>query len=688
MTKTILLGGYDAKSCPEKVRKTYAEEYLGIELDPIPSGDAARMAAGVEFETTIGTLWAKAAGKLFAAVDQCDRTDASKKRREKQTSALLAEPGRIQVIWNARLAPQAKTNRTGEPDALVRVGTNDDGMPVWAPVDVKDHRELEGTRGGRKWPVSQFATPADRVITDIGDGTPQKVDAMQLAHYHRMLEKLGYAGAPIGGVIGRGGHIVWHDLSAPLYRHSELGTISALDYYDHEFAWRLSVAQGALNGESLVGPEWKSECGSCQFRTTCHDELKIELDHITLLPGITPDRAKAHYALGNTTTASLATLDHATARVVDAKLDVPSLIAIARSNAASATVDDIYTDGDAKALKSLGFATAGSVAALDDNTAQYSGIGVWQLADSIDQARVAKVGKVHLARGVQYVKLERTAIEEDIDIEDSNGYVYLIGVRTTGRKSVRTKAGADTKFRNEYNAFVNWDETPEGEARVFAEFWAHVQGMRAYAKAKRYGYRLYHYSKHEPSSFKALAIRHSGRPGVPTLDEVIAFFEHKDIIDMYPTLSTQLVWPTESTGLKELAKWVRFSWRDSDPGGGNSLAWYDEAVAHEEEFIREENRQRLLAYNEDDVAAQCAIRDWLSRLGESRTPGDKLPHVEVLDRRFRRTLRSNPAPRPKRAATADNLVARRRGPSAALATVPKTVRKSRSTKKVAVPTGA
>ena len=662
MTKLIILGGYDAKSCSEKVRKTYAPEYQGIELDPIPVGDAARMAAGVTFESKVGETWLAAAGDLITAVDACDRTPESKLHRERQTAELMANPGDVQIIWNARLAPQTATHRTGEPDALVRVGTQDDGRPIWAPVDVKDHRELEGTRAGQKWFVSQLATPTERVLTDIGDGTPQKVDAMQLAHYHRMLEELGYVGAPIGGIIGRGGQIVWHDLETPLYRHGDLGKSSALAYYDHEFSWRIAVADGALNGDALVGPEWKTECASCQFRTACHDELKIDLDHITLLPGITPDRAKAHYAMGNTSVAALARLDYATAVLVDAGVDAPSVIATAVTLPAQTPVEEAYDDATAAKLVAAGHLTVESVALLDDSTAAYAGTGAWRLAETIDKARVAKVGKVHLARDTEFVKLERTAIEEDIDIEDANGYVYLIGVRTTGRKTVKTNAGADTKYRNEYHAFVNWDKSAEGEAKVFAEFWAHVQGMRAYAKAQRYGYRLYHYSKHEPSTFKELARRHGGRDGVPTLEEVVNLFETSGVVvDMYPLLSSQLVWPTESVGLKELAKWVRFSWRDNEPGGGNSLAWYADAVSHPDEQVRLENQTRLLAYNEDDVAAQCAIRDWLTRIGESRQPGKKLPRVETLDRRFRRTLRSQPSPRPKRVSGADVLVAKRRG---------------------------
>jgi predicted RecB family nuclease len=188
------------------------------------------------------------------------------------------------------------------------------------------------------------------------------------------------------------------------------------------------------------------------------------------------------------------------------------------------------------------------------------------------------------------------------------------------------------KTRSEYHGFCNWDRTPEGEARVFAEFWEHIQGMRAYARSRHYGYRVYHYTHHEVSSFRELARRHKGYPGVPTMEELNELMDSKEFVDLYPILSQQLIWPTESVTLKDVAKWIRFSWRDTDPGGGNSLAWFADAVGDGPEA--KENQQRLLEYNDDDCHAQAAIRDWLTMLGESRAPGKKLPRVEELDKRF------------------------------------------------------
>ena len=147
-------------------------------------------------------------------------------------------------------------------------------------------------------------------------------------------------------------------------------------------------------------------------------------------------------------------------------------------------------------------------------------------------------------------------------------------------------------------------------------------------------YKSYHFHEHERTAFVKLAERHVGHPGVPTVSEVKEYINSDDFLDLHKILTSQLIWPTMAKTLKDMAKWVRFSWRDSDPGGGNSLAWYDKAVNSNDNDELEENRSRLLDYNADDVEAQIFIRNWLSRLGEARQPGSKLPNVTKLEQRF------------------------------------------------------
>ena len=68
-------------------------------------------------------------------------------------------------------------------------------------------------------------------------------------------------------------------------------------------------------------------------------------------------------------------------------------------------------------------------------------------------------------------------------------------------------------------------------------------------------------------------------------------------------------WPTYSYGVQQIATLTGFSWRDVDPSGANSIAWYFEyprAVGEE----RASWLQRILDYNKDDCKAMEHIVGW------------------------------------------------------------------------------
>lgn len=630
------LGGYAAKQCREKIRKDNDPRYAQVERDPIPPGTQARMDAGVEYEEKMGEAWAQALGPAFRRIPTCDRTEKSKKARSEETLRLMSNPGKVRVIWNARLEGSSRSGRVGEPDALVWAGKAD-GKHRWHPIDVKDHKSLTGTRRPTEHPVSTLGAPTRRSASpqEIGPGRTKIGNLLQLAHYQRMLQEIGHAHPDDGcGIVGREGVIVWHDLNSEEHKHPKAGEASAYAWYDLEFADRLEVARRAERAEGDGTPEWKSECSSCQWRTTCHDELDIDLDHITLVPGITPSRAAAHYNAGVTRRGQLARLERASATLIDAGADLASATIWARfaEPDASITSKPGISTKESELYVASGVKTAGDVLKLDQRVVPYSGTGVHRLTAAIDQTRVGLAGKVYRARGIESVSVGRAAYEQDIDIEDADGYVYLIGVRTTGYK----RSGEDVRRRTEYRAFVTWDRSEEAEAANFAEFWEHITGAQAYSKARKYGYVAYHYGHHEPSWFKKLAERHSDKPGVPTVGEVERFFDLKNVVNLHEVVSRELVWPTPTTGLKDVAKWVRFSWRDEDPSGDNSLSWYRSALEDPDETVREAMRERLIEYNADDTAAQAAVRDWLVKLGEARKPGIKLGNVAGLEKRFER----------------------------------------------------
>ena len=76
-------------------------------------------------------------------------------------------------------------------------------------------------------------------------------------------------------------------------------------------------------------------------------------------------------------------------------------------------------------------------------------------------------------------------------------------------------------------------------------------------------------------------------------------------VDMRSVFESQLI-TGDRVGLKVVAELADFAWRDDDPGGAQSMVWYERAVEGDGQA-----RERLLAYNEDYVRATRALRDWM-----------------------------------------------------------------------------
>jgi predicted RecB family nuclease len=69
-------------------------------------------------------------------------------------------------------------------------------------------------------------------------------------------------------------------------------------------------------------------------------------------------------------------------------------------------------------------------------------------------------------------------------------------------------------------------------------------------------------------------------------------------------------WPAFSYSIKQIAKHIGFQWRDSNPSGANSIAWYNEYLAHPE---HKQLLNRILEYNEDDCLAMLAIKQFFEK---------------------------------------------------------------------------
>ena len=581
------LGGYAAKQCATKVFHDIATDASFAEPDS--PGVEQRKNDGILFESAVEE--ALSARWNFVDISGLDTSG----RRE---VAVAHVSDALRGVSAIKIPACDRSERSKRRREILTVGAVKAGVQViWnarlpfvngrigepdaiiggLPVDVKHHRSLDGKAAEKPQRVATLDTLSLDSAEDtlMGEGTPSKSDSLQLAHYIRMMEDLGLLAddAPRwGGIIGKELTVVWRPLDVPQFQ----GRKSALALYDESYETVRNVADAAVTnpeGGALVPPVWKAECKECPWRTICHDEL-LENDHVSLLPGVTTTRVGKYLDLGIVT----------------------------RRQLARATFEN-----------------------MDSRTSQ-----------DIDQARVSVVNKVHRARGKDFISVPRAAFELDIDIEDSNGLCYLIGVSDTWRR----KENGTLKQRTDFHAFVDWTRTEEGEARIFAEFWAYLTAADAKAAANRWGFKAYHYTDHETRYFRHLATKHEGKPGIPTMVELDEFLTSSKWVDLHKILATELIWPTENHQLKTLARHIGFDWRDEAPGGANSMAWFAQATESDDPEIRDAAQKRILEYYEDDVLATLALREWLDRVGHARQPGKAIPSVETLDARFARRARA------------------------------------------------
>ena len=168
-------------------------------------------------------------------------------------------------------------------------------------------------------------------------------------------------------------------------------------------------------------------------------------------------------------------------------------------------------------------------------------------------------------------------------------------------------------------AFASFDPDLEaGELIAFKDFWSWFSDLRAEASADGASLKAYCYSR---SAEQGQMTRIADRLGLR--DEVDEFLASDDWVDLLEIVRAQLI-TGRSMGLKETAPLAGFAWRAGDSGGTLAMVKYDQAIDEGTgPAARAAAQEWLLEYNEDDVRATAALREWLD--GSARL----LPSIEA-----------------------------------------------------------
>jgi len=595
-------GGYIAKQCPVVIQNTVL---VPTEKTELPPEAIHRMDAGIEFEATVLESMREDGPDSWVVIPQQPRDIAIE-------ATVDAMGNRAAVIENAFLPVDVEGRRTGRPDLLVR---SDGG---YVPVDVKHHRTIDEEEGSVL--VSVLTDPFYEAAYQIDGWELRKHqgDALQLAHYHRMLEAGGHAsGRPVGGILGKEGLIVWYDLDSPMWTTpaksdgKKRKVRTSLERYDFEFGFRLDIAATAFNHledhgvDLLVEPRACGECGECGFHDFCWSTLELGSGDTSLLPGLTYQHWRTLRDLGITERSQVADLDYPTASLLKSGVEIDVFVGLAEGADSSGSLESIRP----RAKKQLSVLDEAGVRTVEDllrvtdsDTAAVGGF----IAKRILDARAA-LGPhpVYRRPGVDEATVPRADIEIDIDMENVNEGVYLWGVLINDRTKLDTVP--------EYIPFVSWEPiNDEVELEVFLAMWNWLTTQRDQARDS--GLTMKAYVWHEPAENQHLR-RISGAANRRLEEQVETLINSGAWVDLKRVFEKS--WITGgSVGLKSIAPLAGFEWDVDDPGGGLSMVKYDEAVVVDSEAA-DAARDWILDYNRGDVEATSAIRDWLSVEGST-----------------------------------------------------------------------
>jgi predicted RecB family nuclease len=228
--------------------------------------------------------------------------------------------------------------------------------------------------------------------------------------------------------------------------------------------------------------------------------------------------------------------------------------------------------------------------------------------DTIALARAWLRG-MSVVRRVPAVPVPRADVEVDVDMESfGEAGAYMWGVLLTHPGGLREGDEPDG-----YRAFATWDPVPTiDEARSFAEFWSWITGVRDAALASGRTFAAYCYNEQAENRWLlGSAERFAGMPGIPAVEQVQEFIDADSWVDLFAVVNDWFLC-AHGKGLNRIAPAAGFAWRDAEAGGENSMRWYRDAVGLDGNPPDPAQRARLLEYNEDDVAATRALREWMT----------------------------------------------------------------------------
>lgn len=483
-----------------------------------------------------------------------------------------------EIIISPRLPDDTEGGRRAHADLLIRTGRSGDGFR-YSPILIRNIEVVDAavTRRIRKGTLDSLR-PNQAIWSD--GLTPRRTDTvvragLAICHAYRTLETQGLADSErVGGIIDRNGELWWLDLEADNVAWN-------LSSYDAAFAERQEVlarrdAWEQDGGEFPTSPFWHKECDNCPYSNSCHSALTDQGD-VSLVRFTKFSEQIQLREAGITGWRDLARLD-------------PVRAATAHKTVLSASVEHEPVD--------------------------FLGKQISQLPDLIYKARAMWRGGPLRRVSPEQMACPTADVEVDVDMESYNDHTYLWGA------TVRTRTPVPG-VTDGYVSFVEWGElTSEAESRIFSEFWAWFSGLQALCESSGLTFAAYcFYEQAENGAMKRAVTLNPDL--TPAWDTVSAFLSSPRWVDLH-NVAKECIQTEGPLGLKVLAPYAGFHWRDEEPGGEASMVWYETATASSDDAAIQ-SRTRILEYNEDDCHATRFLRDWINTEAKQLPSRDELP---------------------------------------------------------------
>lgn len=330
----------------------------------------------------------------------------------------------------------------------------------------------------------------------------------------------------------------------------DLETLRANDFrpYWRRLRTRLTAALAA-GSEAGTKPMPCSHCDYCEFNTVCDEQWRRE-DSLVYVAGIRRSEIDAFELAGVATLTELGKLDH----TIDAIGDVrPERL---KRLAQQAKLQKIALEQDDMPF---------SIAESEDEKTKW-GLGLEKLPQPDD--------------GDVFIDFEGHPFWRP-----ETGLFFLFG-------ALHREADGEWKFK------AWWAHDKPSETTAAEEFIAYIAARRAQFPRMH----AYHYNHTERSTLQRLADSHPGAESA--LKELV---DTGGFVDLYEVGLNGIQIGAESYGLKRMEKLTDFHRNHEIDKGAGAVLKYEHYMTHRDQA----DLDAIAQYNEDDVRATRALRDWL-----------------------------------------------------------------------------